>query len=211
MSETELPDKDLKLLEILVKRRQTCYYEEQEAMLKNKEWEEEKRQQETAKQIQENQRREMILKKREIEKEEFYRRLEESQKKFVEAQDNLEQVIQRQQFEKKVSFNDVVSAKVINTAEEKQEEADKHKSVQKALAEMERREEELKVLHDRDQLVKEEEARKRKEEMEQQIKGKILSSNSKRGEKEAQEKNEKARNTVQTKPEKNEENSGIQT
>jgi hypothetical protein len=61
--------------------------------------------------------------------------------------------------------------------EEKQEEADKHKSVQKALAEMERREEELKVLHDRDQLMKEEEARKRKAEMEQQIKGKILSSN----------------------------------
>jgi biopolymer transport protein ExbD len=173
-------------------RRQTSYYEEQEAMLKNKEWEEEKRQQEAEKQIQENQRREMILKKREIEKEEFYRRLEESQKKFVEAQDNLEQVIQRQQFEKKVSFNDVVSAKVdlhrtgyfkirfpqvINPGEEKQEEADKHKSVQKALAEMERREEELKALHDRDQLMKEEEARKRKEEMDQQIRGKILSSN----------------------------------
>jgi colicin import membrane protein len=171
-------------------RRQSSYYEEQEAMLKNKEWEEEKRQQEAEKQIQENQRREMILKKREIEKEEFYRRLEESQKKFVEAQDNLEQVIQRQQIEKKVSFNDVVSAKVeltgyfkirfpqvINTAEEKQKEADKHKNVQKALAEMERREEEVKGLHDRDQLIKEEEARKRKEEMKQQIKGKILSSN----------------------------------
>ena len=42
---------------------------------------------------------------------------------------------------------------------------------------MERREEEVKVLHDRDQLMKEEEAMKRKEEMEQQIKGKILSSN----------------------------------
>ena len=173
-------------------RRQGSYYEEQEAMLKNKEWEDEKRQRESEKQIQENQRREMILKRREIEKEEFYRRLEESQKKFVEAHDNLEQVIQRQQFEKKVSFNDVVSAKVglyrteyfkvrfpqvINTAEEKQEDADKHKSVQKALSEMERREEELKVLHDRDQQMKEEEAMKRKGEMEQQIKGKILSSN----------------------------------
>jgi hypothetical protein len=173
-------------------RRQASYYEEQEAMLKNKEWEEEKGQQEAEKQIQENQRREMILKKREIEKEEFYRRLEESQKKFVEAQDNLEQVIHWQQFEKKVSFNDVISAKVdlnwtgyicirfpqvINTAEEEQEKADKKKNVQKALAEMERKEEELKVLHDRDQLMKEEEARKRKEEMEQQIKGKILSSN----------------------------------
>ena len=117
-------------------------------MLKNKKWEEEKRQQEAEKQIQENQRREMILKRREIEKEEFYRRLEESQKKFVEAQDNLEQVVQRQQLEKKVSFNDVVSAKVglyrteyfkvrfpqvINTAEEKQEEADKHKVSRKLL------------------------------------------------------------------------------
>ena len=39
------------------------------------------------------------------------------------------------------------------------------------------KEEKVKVLHDRDQLMKEEEARKRKDEMEQQIKGKILSSN----------------------------------
>ena len=49
----------------------------------------------------------MIAKKREKEREEFFRRLEESRKKFAEAQDNLKQ------FEKKVSFNNEVYEKVI--------------------------------------------------------------------------------------------------
>ena len=42
---------------------------------------------------------------------------------------------------------------------------------------MEKREKELKFLHDKEQQQKEEEAKNRKEEMELQMKEKILSSN----------------------------------
>ena len=42
---------------------------------------------------------------------------------------------------------------------------------------MEKREEQLKVLHDREQQDKEDEVLKRKEEMEVQMKDKILSAN----------------------------------
>ena len=61
---------------------------------------------------------------------------------------------------------------------EKQEDvAEKKKSVQNAFDEMEKREEQLKVLHDREQQDKEDEVLKRKEEMEVQMKDKILSAN----------------------------------
>ena len=81
-------------------------------MVKNREWEEEKKQKDISKQIQEKERREMTQKKRENEREEFYRRLENSKQKFADAQNNLEQVMQKQQLEKKVSFNNFVSTKV---------------------------------------------------------------------------------------------------
>ena len=135
----------------------------------------------------------MIQKKRENEKEEFYRRLEESKQKFADAQNNLEQVIGKQKIEKKVSFNYLVSTKVdlinfkmelliviiqvIHTEDDVEGVDDKRRKVQHALEEMERREEEFKVLHERDQQMREEQATKRKEDMEQQIKGTILSSN----------------------------------
>ena len=63
----------------------------------------------------EKERKEMIYKKREKEKEDFYRRLKESEKKFSDAQNNLEQVVQRQQLanSKKVSFDNIVSTKVV--------------------------------------------------------------------------------------------------
>ena len=170
-----------------------CFNEEELALMKNREWEEEKRQKGIIKEIQEKERRDMIRKKRENEKEEFYRRLEESKQKFVDAQNNLEQVIGKQKIEKKVSFNYLVSTKVdlsnlkmellnvisqvIHTEEDVEEVADKRRKVQHALEEMERREEEFKVLHERDQQMREEQATKRKEDMEQQIKGTILSSN----------------------------------
>ena len=61
---------------------------------------------------------------------------------------------------------------------EKQEDvAEKKKSVQNALDEMEKREEQLKLLHDREQQDKEDEVLKRKEETEVQMKNKILSAN----------------------------------
>ena len=50
--------------------------------------------------------------------------------------------------------------------------AEKSKNVEAALEEMQRREEELKLHQDREQLVM-----RRKEEMEQKIKDKILSAN----------------------------------
>ena len=51
------------------------------------------------------------------------------------------------------------------------------KNVQNAFKEMKKREEQLKNLHDREQLVRENSALKRKEEIEQNIKSKILSAN----------------------------------
>ena len=84
--------------------------------MKNKKWEEERNEQEVAKLASEKERRQLILKKREQEKKEFDNRLEESKKKFDLAQANLEQVLERQQCEKKVSFKDGPSAKVELTA-----------------------------------------------------------------------------------------------
>lgn len=55
--------------------------------------------------------------------------------------------------------------------------AKKSKNVQKALEEMQRREEQLKRLHDKEQQSRETGAIKRKEEMEQKIRDKILSAN----------------------------------
>ena len=55
--------------------------------------------------------------------------------------------------------------------------AKKSKNVQKALEEMQRREEQLKRLHDKEQQGREAGAIKRKEEMEQKIRDKILSAN----------------------------------
>ena len=55
--------------------------------------------------------------------------------------------------------------------------AKKSKNVQKALEEMQRREEQLKRLHDKEQQGRESGALKRKEEMEQKIRDKILSAN----------------------------------
>jgi hypothetical protein len=103
----------------------------------------------------------------------------------------------------------------------------KTKNIQKALEEMQLQEEEVKLLHEREQKDKEEDARRRKEEGEHQIKDKIMSANRwifvsqfrllktpfirKKGEKEAQEKNEKVRNFVQTESEQNENNFRKQT
>ena len=80
--------------------------------MKKKKWEEEKKEKEITKLAMEKERRELIFKKREQEKKEFYSRLEEAKKKFASAQDNLEQVLQVQQTEKKVSFKDGASEKV---------------------------------------------------------------------------------------------------
>ena len=55
--------------------------------------------------------------------------------------------------------------------------AKKSKNVQKALEEMQKREEQLKRLHDKEQQGRESGALKRKEEMEQKIRDKILSAN----------------------------------
>ena len=55
--------------------------------------------------------------------------------------------------------------------------AKKSKNVQKALEEIQKREDQLKKLHDKEHQGKESGAQKRKEEMEQKIKDKILSAN----------------------------------
>ena len=55
--------------------------------------------------------------------------------------------------------------------------AQKSKNVQKALEEMQKREEQLKNLHEKEQQSKEQVVHKRKEEMEQKIRDKILSAN----------------------------------
>ena len=70
-----------------------------------------------------------------------------------------------------------VMSQVIHAEDDIETVVDKIRRVQHALEEMERREEEFKVLHERDQQMREEQATKRKEDMEQQIKGTILSSN----------------------------------
>ena len=84
-------------------------------MVKKRDWKEEKRQKDISKQIQEKERREIIQKKRENEREEFYRRLENSKQKFADAQNNLDQVMQKQQLEKKVSFNNFFLQRYIST------------------------------------------------------------------------------------------------
>ena len=96
-------------------RKQNSYFEELEVLHKKREWEEEKKEKEVQKQMLEKERKEIIYKKREKEKEDFYRRLKESEKKFSDAQNNLEQVVQRQQLanSKKVSFDNIVSTKVV--------------------------------------------------------------------------------------------------
>ena len=66
---------------------------------------------------------------------------------------------------------------VIHTEQHKQDVESKRRSVEEAQLEMKRRKEELKVLHERDQQLREEETLKRKEAMELQIKNKILASN----------------------------------
>ena len=53
----------------------------------------------------------------------------------------------------------------------------KTRNIKKALEEMQLREEEVKLFHDREQQYKEENARRRKEEAELQIKDKIMSAN----------------------------------
>ena len=54
----------------------------------------------------------MLQRKREREKDDFYKRLRESERKFADAQNNLEKV-QRHQMEKKVSFDNIVSTKEV--------------------------------------------------------------------------------------------------
>ena len=66
---------------------------------------------------------------------------------------------------------------VIHTEQHEQDVESKRRSVEEAQLEMKRREEEVKALHERDQQLREEETLKRKEDMELQIKNKILASN----------------------------------
>ena len=95
---------------------------------------------------------------------------------------------------------------------------EKKRRVQESLKEIQKQEEEVKLLHEREQQDKEEEARRRKYEIENQMKGNILNTNRqlsiiykrndnnchilrKNWEKETQEKNEETRDFVQTESE----------
>ena len=140
------------------------------------------------------------------EREDFYRRLEEAQQKLIIAQNNLEKVLQKHQQEKKVTFKENSPAKVSSgdvdwlsnllnilhilhsllklilwyfkgRPTDVKAIAQKSKNVQKALEEMQKREEQLKNLHEKEQQSKEQVVHKRKEEMEQKIRDKILSAN----------------------------------
>ena len=59
----------------------------------------------------------------------------------------------------------------------KEEEVHRKRSAQKALDEIQKREKELQILHEQERQMKEEDALKRKSDMEKELKGKILSSN----------------------------------
>ena len=54
---------------------------------------------------------------------------------------------------------------------------EKKRRVQESLKEIQKQEEEVKLLHEREQQDKEEEARRRKYEIENQMKGNILNTN----------------------------------
>ena len=128
MSETELPERDLKILELIVKRfgkpfilwiliwifrQQKDYLEEQEAIKIKKNWEKDKKVKELTNQAAEKESSEKLQRKREQEKKEFYTRLEVAKKRLVSAQEKLEQVLQSPKSEKKVTFSDGVPAKVV--------------------------------------------------------------------------------------------------
>ena len=188
-------------------RRQKSFEDEEESFQKQKRWLREREVEEAHKTAFEKERREIIARKRDKEREDFYRRLEEAQQKLIIAQNNLEKVLQKHQQEKKVTFKETSPAKVwwcwlttsffssnypsykgnqynlhysysqANTTTDVNAIAKKSKNVQKALEEMQRREEQLKRLHDKEQQGRESGAIKRKEEMEQKIRDKILSAN----------------------------------
>jgi len=175
LSEAELPEKDLKILELLVKRRQKSFQDEEESFQKQKQWLREKEVEEAHKVAFEKEHRELIAKKRDKEREDFYRRLEEAQQKLIIAQNNLEKVLQKHQQEKKVTFKESSPSK--DKTAEVTAIAKKSKNVQKALEEMQKREEQLQRLHDKHHQGRESDALKRKEEMENKIRDKILSAN----------------------------------
>ena len=131
LSEAELPEKDLKILELLVKRwnthvhfkllwlistfrRQKSFQDEEESFQKQKQWLREKEVEEAHKVAFEKEHRELIAKKRDKEREDFYRRLEEAQQKLIIAQNNLEKVLQKHQQEKKVTFKESSPSKVLS-------------------------------------------------------------------------------------------------
>ena len=87
--------------------------DEEEAFQKQLKWQKEKDEFEANKAAAERERKEKIAKKRDLEREDFYRRLEEAQKKLIVAQDNLEKVLQKHQQEKKVTFKESSTEKVI--------------------------------------------------------------------------------------------------
>lgn len=136
----------------------------------------------------EKERREILAKKRDHEREDFYRRLEEAQQKLLIAQNNLEKVLQNHHQEKRVTFKETSSAstKVMQlyslsrdvhvapcqAPSHVKDLAEKSKKVEAALKEMQKREEELKLHQERELVVM-----RRKEEMEQKIKDRILSAN----------------------------------
>ena len=87
--------------------------DDEEAFQKQLKWQKEKDEFEANKAVAERERKERIAKKQDLEREDFYRRLEEAQKKLIAAQDNLEKVLQKHQQEKKVTFKESSTEKVI--------------------------------------------------------------------------------------------------
>ena len=72
--------------------------------MKHKTWEKEINENEVAKLAMENERREWILKKQEYERMQFHQWLEESKKKLVLVQANLEKVLENEKNHKLIHF-----------------------------------------------------------------------------------------------------------
>ena len=71
--------------------------------MKHKTWEKERNENEVAKLAMENERRQWILKRQEYERIQFYQQLEESKKKLVFAQANLEKVLENEKNHKLIN------------------------------------------------------------------------------------------------------------
>ena len=170
-------------------RRQKTFQDEEEKFYKKQQWLREKEVEDAHRNAFEKERREILAKKRDQEREDFYRRLEEAQKKLLVAQNNLEQVLQKHHQEKRVTFKESSWSKVrcncityylqsadadcqLQPSSDVRDLAEKSRKVEAALEEIQHREEELRKHRDREETVL-----RRKEEMEQKIKERILSAN----------------------------------